>query len=351
MPDALRLRERVPLAPLTTLGVGGEARWFLEVSTVEQLAAGCRWAADRGMPVFILAGGSNVVVADAGFDGLVLHVAFRGLRFDEADGAVRVSAGAGEPWDALVATVVARGLAGVECLSGIPGTVGATPIQNVGAYGQEVAQVIESVEVWDRVSGQLARLPRADCGFGYRTSRFKGADAGRHVVIGVTFLLAAGGPTVTYPDLVAWLARTAGDAPSLAQVRDAVLAIRRGKGMVLDPADPDTRSVGSFFTNPVVSDATVARLADITGAPVPAFPAGPGHRKVPAAWLLEQAGCGRGFGDDRVGLSTKHTLAIVNRGGATAAEVVAFAADLGRRVMDRFGVRLVPEPLFVGFDD
>lgn len=357
MGEPVGLRARVPLAPLTTLGVGGEARWFVEVTQVEQLAEACAWASARGVPVTVLAGGSNVVVADAGVDGLVLHVAMRGIGVEPAgEGRVRVRVGAGEPWDPFVEAMVARGLAGLECLSGIPGTVGATPIQNVGAYGQEVARVIASVEVWDRETNQVARLSREACGFGYRTSRFKAADAGRFIVLGVTFVLEPGAPTVTYPDVVAWLSRAAdaGPTPTLALVREAVLAIRRGKGMVLDPADPDTRSVGSFFTNPIVPEARLETLGEASGARVPTYPAGPGRVKVPAAWLLEQAGCARGYTGEnpeaRVGLSTKHTLALVNRGGATAAEVVAFAAHLVRRVDARFGVRLVPEPLFVGFD-
>lgn len=340
----LRPAAAVPLAPRTTLGVGGPARWHSVARDADDVAAALRFCAAERAPLLVLGGGSNLVVADAGFDGLALEVAARGVRFAD-DG--RVVAAAGEPWDALVEACVARGLAGIECLSGIPGLVGGTPIQNVGAYGQEVAEVIEQVRAFDRARGEVVALDAAGCGFGYRQSRFKGADAGRFVVLEVALRLAPGGaPKVAYPDLVAALG--AGPA-TLAAVRAAVLAVRRSKGMVLDPADPDTRSCGSFFMNPVVDAALHATLRDDAGRPAPAHPAGPGLAKVPAAWLIERAGFAKGCARGAVGLSAKHPLALVNRGGATAREVVAFAREVQRGVERRFGVTLRVEPEFVGF--
>jgi UDP-N-acetylmuramate dehydrogenase len=334
---------QVALAPRCTLGVGGPARFHARVRDAAEVAEALAWCEARGVAPFVLGGGSNLVVADAGFDGLVLEVDARGVSIAD-DG--RVVAAAGEPWDALVAACVERGLAGIECLAGIPGRVGGTPIQNVGAYGQEVAERIETVRAFDRRSGTVVLLAARECGFGYRRSRFKGEDAQRFVVLDVAFRLTPGGaPRVAYPDLIASL----GAAPSLAAVRDAVLEVRRRKGMVLDPADPDTRSCGSFFMNPVVDAATHAALRDGSGAPAPAFAAGDGKAKVPAAWLIERAGFAKGCARGAVGLSTKHPLALINRGGATAREVVAFARELQRGVERRFGVTLRAEPEFLGF--
>lgn len=343
-------QERVALAPLCTLGVGGSARWLLRADGEQAARAALAWAAAQGAATFVLGGGSNLVIADAGWPGLVLALAPRGLGFEKAGRAVRMTAAAGEPWDAAVEAAVARGLGGIECLSGIPGCVGGTPIQNVGAYGQEVGEVIEWVTVLDRRDLTTHRIAAADCGFGYRQSRFKREDAGRFVVLEVAFLLAPdAAPQLGYPDLVAELRGAA--QPTLAAARAAVLAVRRRKGMVLDAADPDTRSVGSFFMNPVVPAATHAALRDAAGAPAPSFAAGAGQVKVPAAWLIERAGFAKGAARGKVGLSSKHPLAIVNRGGATATEVVAFAAELQRAVADRFGITLRAEPEFVGFGD
>jgi UDP-N-acetylmuramate dehydrogenase len=258
---------------------------------------------------------------------------------------VVLAVGAGESWDSLVARMVQQNLAGVECLSGIPGTVGGTPIQNVGAYGQEVAPVIEWVVAFDSVTRAAVRLPRQECGFGYRTSRFKRDDAGRFVIVEVVFRLTRGGPPVVkYPDLVDYLAQQKHDHPTLADVRNAVLEIRRRKGMVLDAGDPDTRSVGSFFMNPVVDAATFDRIA-----PAPHFLMDNGGVKIPAAWLIQQSGFARGHVDGAVGLSTKHPLAIVNRGGATARDVLRLARRIKQSVRERFEVTLRPEPVFVGF--
>ena len=341
----------VHLAPLTTLGLGGPARWYARAESEDDVREAHAWAGRRGVPLFVLAGGSNVVIADEGFDGLVLHVALRGVSQARDGDDVLVTAAAGEGWDDLVAQTVRQGLSGLECLSGIPGTVGGTPIQNVGAYGQEVAQSIASVSVFDRAGDAQSALAAEACEFGYRTSRFKTREAGRFIVCAVTFRLRHGDATVAYPDVVDHLSRRGTTSPAIRDVRDAVLEIRRSKGMVLDAGDVDTRSVGSFFTNPVVTEHVVDELASRVGLRVPAYAAGPGMRKVPAAWLLDQAGFSRGYGAGAVGLSSKHPLAIINRGDGSARSVVTFAVDIKRRVAERFGITLVPEPTFVGFGD
>lgn len=346
MPPAITAE--VPLASFTTLGVGGAARHYTRVEDLAALRAALAWAAARELPVLPFGGGSNLVVADAGWPGLALQIALRGREFAPDGDAIRLNVGAGEVWDAVVAEAVARGLAGLECLSGIPGWTGGTPIQNVGAYGQEVADTLLSVTVLERASGALHEFSAADCGFAYRMSRFKAADAGRYLVISVSFRLRPGAPTLRYPDLTAELARRGIHAPTLADARAAVLSVRARKGMVLDAADPDSVSVGSFFMNPVVSAAEHATLAS-QGAPGHA--AGAGLVKVPAAWLIEHAGFAKGHVAGAVGLSTKHPLALINRGGATAREVVALAAAIKRAVDARFRIRLRAEPVLVGFGD
>ena len=330
------------LGPLTTLGVGGLARWYVQARSTSEVRAAHHWASERGLPLFVLGGGSNVVVIDDVYEGLVLHVAIDGVTVREANGEAVIEAAAGESWDPLVARVVERGYAGMECLSGIPGSVGGTPIQNVGAYGQEVADTIESVTAFDIQAQHVVTLRSAECGFSYRQSRFKSADAGRFIVCGVTFRVHRGAPTVTYPDVVEWVEREGIHDPQVTDIRAGVLAIRRRKGMVLDASDADTRSVGSFFMNPVVRQDVRARLG------APAFPMPGGRVKIPAAWLIERAGFGKGFSRGRVGLSSKHPLAIVNRGGATAGDILDLACHIKRMVLDRFGVALRPEPVFVG---
>jgi UDP-N-acetylmuramate dehydrogenase len=336
----------VPLAPLSTLGVGGAARWFARATSVSDVIAAHGWATARGAPLFVLGGGSNLVIADEGFDGLVLQVALGGVRAAVEGEETIVSAGAGELWDPLVDFTVSRELAGIECLSGIPGTVGGTPIQNVGAYGQEVASSIESVTAFDRREQRTVMLSASECGFAYRMSRFKQHDAGRFVVCEVAFRLRPGAGTATYPDLVEYLSRDGVAASGVRDVREAVLAVRRRKGMVIDTTDPDTRSVGSFFMNPVVDRATFERI----GTSTPHFAMENGEVKIPAAWLIERSGFGRGHIDGAVGLSTKHPLAIINRAGATARNVVRFARCIKTSVRDRFGINLRPEPVFVGFN-
>jgi UDP-N-acetylmuramate dehydrogenase len=307
--------------------------------------------ADRhGLPLLTLGEGSNVVVADQGVEAVVAAVGLRGIDVREAGDAVEVTASAGEPWDPLVAATVERGWAGLECLSGIPGLVGATPIQNVGAYGQDVGRVVTAVRTLDRRTGRVATLGPEACGFAYRGSAFK-RRPGEHVVLAVTYRLTRrGAPALRYAELVADLAARGRPEPTLADVREAVIRIRRGKSMVLDPADPNGRSCGSFFLNPVVAAETAARVAQASGEPaMPAWREPDGRVKLSAAWLIERAGFSRGDRDGPVGLSTRHSLAIVAHPGARAADVVRFGRRLRDTVERRSGVRLVPEPVFWGF--
>ena len=345
-------RARVSLAGYTTLGVGGAARWFAEAADEATLLDALRWARARGVPLRALGGGSNLVVADRGVEALVVRVALRGVQSRTVDGGVEVTAAAGEPWDDFVRLTVERGWAGLECLSGIPGLVGATPMQNVGAYGQEVSDTITRVRVLDTRGGDVVELAAAQCGFAYRDSAFKRREPGRFVVLAVTYRLRPGGaPTLRYTDVERHLAARGIGTPTLADVRETVLAIRRSKSMVLDPADPNRRSCGSFFTNPIIPTETLAdverRVADRT---MPRWPQPDGRIKLSAAWLIEHAGFRRGQREGAVGLSTRHALAIVAHDGARAADVLAFARRLQTIVADRFGVRLTPEPVYWGVD-
>jgi UDP-N-acetylmuramate dehydrogenase len=340
----------VRLSELTTLRLGGPAGRDVEATTDEEIVEIVR---DED-PLLILAGGSNLVVADEGFPGTVLRIATRGV----AREGTTLEVAAGEPWDPLVASCVADGLAGVECLAGIPGSVGATPIQNVGAYGQEVAETIVGVRVLDRARGTVEQLPPVACGFTYRSSAFK-RHPGRWVVLSVRFALDASelSAPIRYAELARALDVALGDRAPLAQVRDAVLALRRRKGMVLDPSDPDTFSAGSFFTNPILDAEAFAalqtRVADRLGpdARPPAWPEAGGAVKTSAAWLIERAGFHRGDGDPNgIAISTKHTLALTNRGAGTTAQLVAFARTIAGGVHDAFGVDLMPEPVLVGHE-
>ena len=344
----MQLREHVPLAPYTTLGLGGKARYFIECSTEEQVGAALSYAAKQPLPVYVLGGGSNIVFLDSGFSGLVLHITIGGIEWRDGP-SPEVRAGAGLDWDTLVQGVVARGWTGVECLSGIPGTVGGTPIQNVGAYGQEIAETLVSVACLDRTTLERRTFDARDCAFGYRDSRFKRADRDRYVVLEVTLRLARNQqPRIRYPELqraVAGLGglETVAPGEAVRRVREAVLALRRGKSMVLDPADPNTRSVGSFFTNPVLSAAAFADL-EKQWKDIPSFPAD-GGVKVPAAWLVEQAGYPKGYrkGGGGAGISTRHALALVNLGG-TSADLLALAEEVRAGVEKQFGIRLAYEP-------
>ena len=345
-------RELVPLAPLTTLGVGGQARFFVDASEEASVVGALRWARERGLATRVLGGGSNIVAGDDGFEGLVLRLGLRGRRFTTAGNDVLLQAQAGEPWDELVAETVTRGAQGLECLSGIPGLVGATPIQNVGAYGQEVAETIVSVRALDRETLETRELAAAACRFAYRDSWFKSEVPERFVVLAVTFRLSAGAPgAVRYTELEQRL-RADGVAPEaapLARVRETVLALRRAKSMLLDPSDENGRSCGSFFVNPSVSreraDAIAALVKD---AKMPRFVQPDGRVKLAAGWLIERSGFPKGTRRGSVGLSTKHALALVAHEGATASAVLDFAHAIQSAVHTRFGVELVLEPVVWG---
>ncbi|BFU42089.1 UDP-N-acetylmuramate dehydrogenase [Krasilnikovia sp. MM14-A1004] len=334
------------LGAYTTLRLGGPAGTLTVATEAGQAVAAVRAATAAGEPVFVLAGGSNVVVGDAGFAGTVVLLRTTGMRVvsrDSAGAVVRVAAG--EPWDDVVARTVAEGLSGLECLSGIPGSAGATPIQNVGAYGQEVAHTIVAVHAYDRSADEVRAYTPAECGFGYRSSIFKHTD--RWVVLEVDFRLAVSGESapIRYAELARHLGVEVGERVPLQQARDAVLKLRAGKGMVLDAEDRDTWSVGSFFTNPVLSASQWAALRE--RADPPFWPGEQGAVKVPAAWLIEQAGFGKGYGRDGVAISTKHTLALTNRGGGTTTALLGLAREIRDGVAARFGVELHPEPVLV----
>jgi UDP-N-acetylmuramate dehydrogenase len=334
------------LAELTTLRLGGPARRLVEATTEAELLAAVESADEAGEPLLVLAGGSNLVIADDGFDGTVVLVRTRGV--ERAD--TRLTVAAGEPWDVFVDTCVDQQLAGVECLAGIPGSVGATPIQNVGAYGQEVADTITSVRALDRRTGDVVDLAPADCGFSYRSSAFK-RDPEHWLVLAVTFELEAAPASrpLRYAELARSLGVTVGASAPLADIRDAVLALRRSKGMVLDGDDADTRSAGSFFTNPILSADAFATLRAHSEEPVPAWPEPDGRVKTSAAWLIQRAGFDRGDGDRQgIAISSKHALALTNRGGGSASELLAFARSIAAAVRETFGVELEPEPRLVG---
>lgn len=348
------VEENRPLAPLTTLGIGGPARWFVEAQAETDIAEAEMWACQKGAPLFVLGGGSNLLVSDAGFQGLVLHIALKGISLQESPSgpAERIyQVAAGEEWDAFVERTVEDRCAGVECLAGIPGTVGGTPVQNVGAYGQEVAATIDRVRVFDMDQRAFAEFTAAECGFAYRHSRFNTEDKGRFIVTRVDYrMIAKGAPTLKYADLQREFPE--GSKPTLKQVADAVRRIRETKGMLLVEGDPDCRSAGSFFKNPIVTEAQAEDVTSAAGSEPPRFQAGqahPGMVKLSAAWLIEKAGFPRGYVLGRAGISTKHTLALVNRGGATAAEVLALADQIRSAVLARFAIELQMEPVMLGF--
>ncbi|WP_083972311.1 UDP-N-acetylmuramate dehydrogenase [Actinoplanes awajinensis] len=347
--DAVPAADRM-LAVYTTLRLGGPAGTVTTAVETDEAVAVVRKATAEGRPFLILAGGSNVVIGDAGFDGEVLVLRNRGVEVvAEGNGEVVVRVAAGEPWDDFVGYAVANGWSGVECLSGIPGSAGATPIQNVGAYGQEVEQTIVAVHAYDRVADEQLVLTPAECGFGYRSSVFKHSD--RHLVTAVDFRLATDGLSapIRYAELARQLGAEAGDRVPVAQARQTVLQLRAGKGMVLDPADRDTWSVGSFFTNPVVPAAFFAELTTTRGG-MPHWPGENGTVKIPAAWLIENAGFPKGFAGAGVSISTKHTLALTNRGSGDTAALLDLARTIRDGVRDRFGVELHPEPVLVGVE-
>ena len=359
------LEENKLLAPLTTFGIGGPARWFIEAASEAEIAEAAAWTVERGVPLFVLGGGSNLLVSDAGFGGLVLRVRLRGILAmntpDESGQAEQriYRVAAGEDWDGFVQRTVLENCAGIECLAGIPGTVGGTPVQNVGAYGQEVASVIARVRAYDLREHGFVEFAAAECGFAYRRSRFNAADRGRYIVTRVDYRLTPeGAPTLRYAELQK--AFPEGVQPSLAEVAAKVRLIRQAKGMLIVEGDPDCRSAGSFFKNPVVTDEQFRQIAAAVEIAPPRFPAGPeaenqGQVKVPAAWLIEQAGFAKGYALGAAAISSRHTLALVNLGeedglgGASAAEILALAGQITAAVEERFGIRLQMEPVMLGF--
>jgi UDP-N-acetylmuramate dehydrogenase len=342
------LREQVPLAPFTTLGVGGSARFFLEAASEEAIIDGADFARSIGLPLFVLGGGSNLLIADDGFPGLVIRVAIKGTTFTPLGEGTEVSAAAGEDWDTFVAECLEHRLAGLECLSGIPGSVGGTPIQNVGAYGQEVSDTLTRVRCYDRLHHKIVELDASSCGFSYRKSIFNSSLRDRYVVLRVGYRLRNDGqPLLRFAELRDHFPPSKA-LPSILEVREAVLSIRSRKGMVIDERDPDSRSAGSFFKNPVLSAEEVSDLVRRFGD-VPLIAMDQGRSKIPAAWLIERAGFRKGETKGQVGISSKHSLAIVNRGSATASAIIGFAGDIRDAVLEMSGIRLQIEPVLVGF--
>jgi UDP-N-acetylmuramate dehydrogenase len=348
----MEIQENIALAPLTTLRVGGSARYFACAGSVEDVESAVSFAANKNLPLFVLGGGSNVLVSDKGWPGLVLQMGISGIQHSHERETIRLTVGAGEDWDAFVAFCVTRHLSGLECLSGIPGTVGATPVQNVGAYGQEVSQTITSLLVFDLTDKEVREMDAADCEFTYRSSIFNTRERGRFIILAVTYEVRAGGtPSLRYADIQKYFAGRS-EPPSLSEVRDAVLKIRASKGMVITPGDPDSRSAGSFFKNPVLTTAQfddLLRRARERSLQVPSYPALLQHKKISAAWLVENSGFTKGYVKGRAGISSKHALALVNRGNATAAEISALRDEIQQRVENAWGVKLEAEPVLVGF--
>ncbi len=353
----MKIMEEENLARHTSLELGGRARYFAEAKSESEVRNLLLWARERGEDVVVLAGGSNVVFSDEGYQGLVLRIASSGIRVEEEGRQVLVTAAAGESWDRFVAFTVEHDWAGLECLSGIPGTVGATPVQNVGAYGQEVSESLARVLVLDRSNLETLELAAADCDFAYRNSLFR-RSADRFVVLEVTYCLRPGGrPSLRYPELAAKL-EDANGSPRLREVRGAVLELRRKKSMVLDPQDPNRRSAGSFFLNPLLSpdqaEAVAMRAVRLAALDrpeeMPRFEASAGI-KIPAAWLIERAGFEKGMRRGPVGLSSRHSLALVHHGGGRAADLLALAGEIQDGVLKSFGVKLRPEPVFLGFSE
>jgi UDP-N-acetylmuramate dehydrogenase len=360
----MTIQENVPLAPLTTLGVGGTARYFAEIKREDEVGQATELAKSRNLLLFVLGGGSNLVVADSGWPGLVLKIAIGGITAsntgDAKGNAVLFSVGAGVDWDDLVAQAVVQNCAGIECLSGIPGSVGGTPVQNVGAYGQEVSDTIESVRAFDLKQDRIVLLPKPACGFRYRSSVFNSSESGRYIILRVNYRLKRGGPDgLKYADLQKYFADLMPEhpgekavPPSLSQTREAVRAIRRTKGMLMVPGDPDSRSAGSFFKNPVLGEQEFNELVARAAAKaleIPSYPALDAQRKVPAAWLVENSGFAKGYVEGAAGISHKHALALVNLGSAKASDIIRLKDEIQSRVQEAWGVRLEPEPVFVGF--
>lgn len=354
----MHLIENQPLAPLTTFGIGGLARWFVQAATEAEIEGAVSWSVERKIDLFVLGGGSNLLVSDSGFNGLVLRIGIPGLDILQEEDGTKFRAGAGVSWDHCVELAVAANCAGIECLAGIPGTVGGTPVQNVGAYGQEVSAVIDRVRAFDRRERVFVELSAPECNFSYRRSRFNTTDRNRFIVTRVDYQLKRDGvPTIRYPDLSRALMETAN--PTLSEVADAVRLIRQNKGMLLVEGDSNCRSAGSFFKNPIVREEKAQEIAakstglSFTKNP-PQFQAGPGEVKLSAAWLIEESGFHRGYLLGKAGISRRHTLALVNygdqdQGGSSAAEILVLADQIRSAVESKFGVRLEIEPVLVGF--
>ena len=352
----MTIQEYVPLAPLTTLHVGGSARYFAELRREDDVREAAQFAKTHDLPLFVLGGGSNLVVADSGWPGLILRIAIGGITTPNATDAsgtsVLFSVGAGVNWDDFVAQAVVQNCAGVECLSGIPGSAGGTPVQNVGAYGQEVSDTIESVRALDLKDDRIVVLPKPACGFRYRTSIFNTTERGRYIILRVNYRLKRGGaPSLKYADLQRHFAERK-TPPSLAETREAVREIRRSKGMLIVPGDDDCRSAGSFFKNPVLSEAQFKDLterAESEGLEIPSHPALDAQRKVSAAWLVEHSGFSKGYALGPARISSKHALALINRGDAKASDIVRLKDEIQHGVQEAWGILLEPEPVFVGF--
>ena len=346
------LHENILLAPLTTFKVGGPARFFVEAKTIEDVREALEFAVSKNLKLFVLGGGSNLLVSDKGWPGLVLRIGIPGIQEISKNGRTLFAVGAGEEWDKFVGHVVGKKYAGVECLSGIPGSVGGTPVQNVGAYGQEVAETIESVQALEVATLKVCEIAKKDCGFSYRTSIFNSTQRGRYIILKTTYSLQLGSaPKIEYADLKKYFAGW-NEQPTLADTRDAVRQIRTSKGMLITPGDPDCQSAGSFFKNPILTAEQhdeLLRRAAIKGLQVPSYPALESQKKVSAAWLVEHSGFGRGFIAGRAGISRKHALAIVNRDNATAFDIINLKEQIQSRVKEIWGIQLEPEPVMVGF--
>lgn len=348
------MQQNVPLAPLTTLRIGGPARFLAHIDTEAALLESVAFARAHDLPLFVLGGGSNLLVADSGFDGVVLHVALTGApTIATTPSAIDYTVPAGNDWNAFVLSVCEQGIAGIECLAGIPGLVGGTAVQNVGAYGQEVADIITCVRALDLHAPEapsFVTLTAADCAFSYRRSRFNSTDRGRYIVTSVTFRFdPTAPPNLTYADLQKHFAATAA-TPTPLDVYHAVREIRRRKGMLLVEGDPDCRSAGSFFKNPIVpieALSTIAAALHLEPTAIPNWPAADGLTKLPAAWLLERAGFHKGYSLGEAGISSRHTLALINRGSATHADIVALRNRIQQTVHDRFGIALEQEPVLL----
>ena len=360
----MTIQENVPLAPLTTLGVGGTARYFAEIKREDEVGKVAEFAKSRSLPLFVVGGGSNLVVADSGWPGLVLKITIGGITIskttDAKSNAVLFNVGAGVIWDDFVAQAVVQNCAGIECLSGIPGSVGGTPVQNVGAYGQEVSNTIESVRAFDLKQERIVLLPKPACGFGYRSSVFNSSERGRYILLRVNYRLKRGGPArLKYGDLQQYFANLRAEgsdektvAPSLIETREAVRAIRRTKGMLIVPGEVDSHSAGSFFKNPVLGEEqfnVLSARAVQKGLEIPNYPALDAQRKVSAAWLVENSGFSKGYSEGAAGISHKHALALVNLGSAKASDIVRLKDEIQNRVQQAWGILLQPEPVFVGF--